>query len=50
LRARGLSVAAAPTLRDVDTAEDAWAVARIVPGGRFAQAVHTHVPGFSRQR
>jgi glycosyltransferase A (GT-A) superfamily protein (DUF2064 family) len=50
LRARGLSVATAPMLRDVDTAEDAWAVAQIVPDGRFAQAVTAHVPGHSRQR
>jgi uncharacterized protein len=45
LRARGLSVAALPVLRDVDTAADAWAVAaRCARGSRFARAVAAHVP------
>jgi glycosyltransferase A (GT-A) superfamily protein (DUF2064 family) len=40
----GLSVGQGPTLRDVDTAADAWAVARQVPDGRFGHAVRAHVP------
>jgi glycosyltransferase A (GT-A) superfamily protein (DUF2064 family) len=40
----GLSVGLGPTLRDVDTAADAWAVARQVPNGRFGRAVRAHVP------
>ncbi|MBA3742117.1 DUF2064 domain-containing protein [Sporichthya sp.] len=36
LRAAGLSVGILPTLRDVDTAEDAEAVAAAAPGSRFA--------------
>jgi len=44
LRARGLTVAYAELLRDVDTADDAWAVAAEAPGGRFAAAVRRHVP------
>lgn len=40
LRARGLRVAALPTLRDVDTYADAHAVAALCPAGsRFAYAV-----------
>jgi uncharacterized protein len=39
LRAGGLRVALLPELTDVDTAADAVAVARAVPGGRFAAAV-----------
>jgi len=40
LRARGLRVAALPTLRDVDTYADARAVAALCPAGsRFASAV-----------
>ncbi|MCA2211509.1 TIGR04282 family arsenosugar biosynthesis glycosyltransferase [Jidongwangia harbinensis] len=40
LRARGLRVAALPTLRDVDTYPDARAVAALCPaGGRFAATV-----------
>jgi rSAM/selenodomain-associated transferase 1 len=39
LRARGLGIAAAPVLRDVDTAMDALAVAQECPDGRFAAAV-----------
>lgn len=38
LRDRGLDVAMAPTLRDVDELEDAEAVAAIAPDGRFAAA------------
>ncbi|WP_018653902.1 TIGR04282 family arsenosugar biosynthesis glycosyltransferase [Actinomadura flavalba] len=38
-RLRGRSVAVLPTLRDVDTAADAAAVAAQAPGGRFAAAV-----------
>jgi uncharacterized protein len=45
LRSRGLGVAALPTLRDVDTAEDARAVAaRCRSDGAFAAAVAAHVP------
>ena len=44
LRRRGLTVGAAPVLRDVDTAVDAWAVADAHPDGRFAAAVRRHVP------
>jgi glycosyltransferase A (GT-A) superfamily protein (DUF2064 family) len=40
----GLRVASAPTLRDVDDAEDAWAVARACGDGRFLSAVRRHVP------
>ncbi|WP_067138140.1 TIGR04282 family arsenosugar biosynthesis glycosyltransferase [Microtetraspora malaysiensis] len=36
LRAAGLRVAELPLLRDVDTAEDAAAVAALAPGSRFA--------------
>jgi uncharacterized protein len=39
LRALGLRVAILPTLRDVDTIDDALCVARDAPGTRFAQAV-----------
>ena len=39
LRERSLRVAELPTLRDVDLAEDALAVAREMPGSRFAAAV-----------
>jgi glycosyltransferase A (GT-A) superfamily protein (DUF2064 family) len=44
LTAAGLTVAAAPTLRDVDTAEDAMAVAALAPMGGFAVAVRHHLP------
>jgi glycosyltransferase A (GT-A) superfamily protein (DUF2064 family) len=44
LASLGLSVARGPTLCDVDTAADAWAVARQVPDGRFGRAVRAHVP------
>ncbi len=44
LRRRGLRVALLPTLRDVDTAADALAVAARCPGGRFAAAVDAHLP------
>ena len=39
LRAAGLDPHLLPPLRDVDTAEDARAVAGLAPGGRFAAAV-----------
>jgi len=40
LRSAGAMVAIGPTLRDVDTAEDAWAVADLCdPASRFARAV-----------
>lgn len=39
LRGAGLRVGLLPELRDVDTAEDAWQVARIAPDSRFAAAV-----------
>jgi len=44
LRRRGLAVALGPTLRDVDTADDAWQVAGDCPHGTFAAAVRAHVP------
>lgn len=44
LRAEGLTVAIGGRLRDVDTAEDAWAVAADCPDSRFAAAVREHVP------
>jgi rSAM/selenodomain-associated transferase 1 len=44
LRARGLAIVLLPVLRDVDTAEDAHAVAAEHPRGRFAAAVHAHLP------
>jgi glycosyltransferase A (GT-A) superfamily protein (DUF2064 family) len=44
LRRRGLVVATGATLRDVDTAADARAVAQRCPDGRFARAVQTHLP------
>jgi uncharacterized protein len=44
LAARGLRIGYAPTLRDVDTAPDAWAVAQACPHGGFARAVREHVP------
>jgi uncharacterized protein len=47
LRRAGLTVALAPVLRDVDTAQDARAVARVCPGGRFAAAVELHVPALA---
>jgi rSAM/selenodomain-associated transferase 1 len=43
LRGYGLRVALLPTLRDVDTADDAQAVAALCPGSRFASAVRAHV-------
>jgi len=39
LRELGLRIHEQPVLRDVDTIEDAWAVARAAPGSRFAAAV-----------
>ena len=44
LHAAGLRVADLPQLRDVDTAEDALAVARLVPRSRFAARVRELVP------
>jgi glycosyltransferase A (GT-A) superfamily protein (DUF2064 family) len=45
LRVYGLRVAPLPRLRDVDTADDARAVARLCrPDSRFARAVAAHVP------
>ena len=41
LAALGLGVAALPPLRDVDTIEDARAVAAEAPGGRFADVLRT---------
>jgi uncharacterized protein len=43
LRGCGLRVAWTDMLRDVDTAEDAWAVADAVPEGRFAASVRANV-------
>jgi rSAM/selenodomain-associated transferase 1 len=43
LRDRGLSVTLLDRLRDVDTAEDAYAVAAYHPHGRFARAVRTEL-------
>jgi glycosyltransferase A (GT-A) superfamily protein (DUF2064 family) len=43
LVARGLRVAIGPTLRDVDTAPDAHAVARQAAGQRFRRAVRDNV-------
>ncbi|MCR3718081.1 MULTISPECIES: TIGR04282 family arsenosugar biosynthesis glycosyltransferase [Prauserella salsuginis group] len=39
----GLDVAALPLMSDVDTEQDARAVARSVPGSRFARAVETEL-------
>jgi uncharacterized protein len=39
LRGAGLSVARLPVLRDVDTCDDAVAVAALAPSGRFADVV-----------
>jgi uncharacterized protein len=44
LRARGLRVRLTATLRDVDTARDAWGVAPQCPSGAFAAAVRRHLP------
>jgi rSAM/selenodomain-associated transferase 1 len=45
LRDKGLRVVLLPELRDVDTAEDAYAVAALCsPGSRFARAVSRWVP------
>jgi uncharacterized protein len=43
LRDRGLRLRYGPVLRDVDTAEDALAVAAGCPSGAFTRAVHTHL-------
>jgi hypothetical protein len=47
LRRAGLVVAIGPRLRDVDTAADAWAIARDCVDGRFAAAVAAHIPASS---
>ena len=47
LLARRLVVRPTARLRDVDTVEDAHAVARACPHGRFAAAVSEHLPEFS---
>ncbi|WP_327002578.1 DUF2064 domain-containing protein [Dactylosporangium sp. NBC_01737] len=44
LRRRGLAVTLMGTLRDVDTVEDAYAVAEQCHGGRFAAAVRANLP------
>jgi glycosyltransferase A (GT-A) superfamily protein (DUF2064 family) len=44
LRSRGLRVRLTVPLRDVDTAQDAWAVAEAYPDGAFAAAVRRHLP------
>ncbi len=45
LRSAGLRVATGPSLRDVDTATDAWAVAgQCAPNSDFARAVRVHIP------
>jgi glycosyltransferase A (GT-A) superfamily protein (DUF2064 family) len=45
LRAVGARIALAETLRDVDTAIDAWAVAAMCdPASHFARAVRDHLP------
>jgi uncharacterized protein len=44
LRSRGLRVRPTVPLRDVDTAQDAWAVADTCPDGAFAAAVRRHIP------
>ncbi len=44
LHAAGLRIADLPRLRDVDTAEDALAVARLAPRSRFAALVRELVP------
>jgi glycosyltransferase A (GT-A) superfamily protein (DUF2064 family) len=45
LSGAGLAVAAAPVLRDVDTAQDAWRVAGLCSvGSRFAVSVSRNVP------
>jgi uncharacterized protein len=44
LRRRGLRVVCGPYLSDVDTADDAAAVAATAPNRRFAAAVREHLP------
>ena len=44
LRGRGLRIGLLPELRDVDTADDAHAVAALCRHGRFAAAVAAHLP------
>ena len=50
LQQRGLSMALLPVLRDVDTAEDAHAVAALCPNSRFSRTVHAMVPSPSGLR
>jgi glycosyltransferase A (GT-A) superfamily protein (DUF2064 family) len=45
LRRQGLPVARLPRLSDVDTMEDAWAVAAAAPGTRFAALIRELAPG-----
>jgi len=48
LRQRGLRVELLPTLRDVDTAADAFAAAAACPpGARFPRAVATELPALA---
>jgi glycosyltransferase A (GT-A) superfamily protein (DUF2064 family) len=49
LVAAGLRVSDLPELRDVDTAADAAAVARLAPRGRFAGRVRELAAGLSRE-
>lgn len=49
LAGRGLDVDSLPLMSDVDTEDDARAVARTVPGGRFARAVETELGAGPRQ-
>jgi glycosyltransferase A (GT-A) superfamily protein (DUF2064 family) len=48
LRRRGLTVRLAPQLSDVDTVQDAWAVAQAAPHGRFAAAVRANIAAPAR--
>jgi uncharacterized protein len=48
LRQRGLHLGYGPPLRDVDTATDAWHVARRHRPPAFTTAVHRHVPMVAR--
>jgi glycosyltransferase A (GT-A) superfamily protein (DUF2064 family) len=50
LQTAGCKVVQLPELSDVDTWEDAVAVARAVPGSRFAAAVAAGLAGLNRHR
>ncbi len=50
LQTAGCQVVELPQLSDVDTWEDAVAVARAVPGGRFAAAVAAGSAALNRHR